>query len=94
MYRSLLTLAHVNADVGSLLKSVQFAKDATDVPIGDKPVIPDERREPPDPLQPPAEEPPPPHHPENPPAEQPPVGDPPSRKPAVGDPPPNMLRRS
>ena len=61
----------------------------SDVPIGDPPQIPEERREPPEPSQPPVGEPPPPREPEDPPpAQQPPVGDPlPSVRTPEGDPP-------
>ena len=61
---------------------------ASDLPIGDPPVSPEERREPPTPAEPPLGEPPPPREPEDPPPnQQPPVGDPlPARQP-IGDPP-------
>ena len=58
-------------------------------PIGDPPIAPEERREPPTPSQPPLGEPPPPHQQDDPPLdEQPPVGDPmPSIQTPEGDPP-------
>lgn len=62
---------------------------ASDLPIGDPPVSPEERRDPPMPVQPPLGEPPPPREPDDPPLDQqPPVGDPmPAPQTPKGDPP-------
>ncbi len=60
----------------------------TDQPIGDPPLSPEERREPPSP-EPPLGEPPPPRQPDDPPlSDQPPIGDPmPKPSTPKGDPP-------
>jgi hypothetical protein len=66
---------------------------ASDLPVGDPPVSPEERRDPP-PLQSPLGEPPPPHEPEDPPLDQqPPIGDPmPAPQTPEGDPPDSSRR--
>ncbi len=71
------------------LSSVELIEKTTptETPIGDQPPLPEDRKEPPVPPQPPAGEPPPPRHPEDPPPDQqPPIGDPQPKTPPIGDP--------